>query len=200
MNNTKAYVMGKLVALIIALWNTTAMAHRAPPVPPAVKASIRMVMEFEGYVAYPEQDRLGNTIGYGTTLVRARKHGWKGGTCSRWLAKRILQKCLMEEYAYVYSRIPTFWEMRTAAQAALLSMSYNTRALIGPKLVRYLGEGDWEKAYHEIVLGHNPRRKYGLVRRRFAEGRVFANAYGVMVLATPTSLRAFRSIKHKHRT
>lgn len=57
--------------------------------------------------------------------------------------------------------------------AALASLHYNNPSLIGPRLTKWIKQGEWEKAADEIELLSNKNEVYGIKLRRQREAAMF---------------------------
>lgn len=136
--------------------------------------AIEIVAGFEGFRPVPYRDVTGYSIGYGTNVARAN-----GKTrVSKEEAKDILASCLEDEEDFVSSKLgqKTWVKLDADKKAALLSMSYNCRELIGPKLIAAIKAGNVRKAAEEISYGHKGEKK-GLVLRRFKEASMFDHSF-----------------------
>lgn len=68
-----------------------------------------------------------------------------------------------------------FNQLSANEQASLMSLMYNSRNLIGPKLREYLGSGDKLGAAREILANSNPKNELGTLFRRTDEAANFIN-------------------------
>lgn len=161
---------------------------------PALKANelaVEEIKKSEGFRAQAYTDVTQQSVGYGTSVVRARALGWTGESITKEEADRVLRLCIREEATFLRKKI-NFDILPVRAQVALLSLSYNSRALIGPKLCKYIRTKDWHRAVMEIAYGHDPSGKVGLVRRRFREARLFRDGFNA---GTPLTTNAERSVQ-----
>ena len=151
---------------------------------------------FEGFSATIYPDGTQCSIGYGTSLEYAKAHGFVGTEISDEEALSLLRIRINEEYAYLDRKIANFHTFEPEARAALISTAYNTHALIGPKLTAHLEHERYVDASVELALGHNPKGKFGLVKRRFSEARLLAAGFQIeLPIETPSNLDEFEQMK-----
>ena len=160
--------MSKVLWALVALMMFVSIANADE-----LDKATEMVAKFEGFRASPYKDRGQVAIGYGTEVGRAKAYGYKGGKVTEAQAKSFLKAALKEEQAFLKKTIPSYPKLTDNQQAALLSMSYNSRNLIGPNLKGFIARKDWTEAAREIGLGHNATL-YGLIKRRAEEANTFA--------------------------
>ena len=161
------------------------------------KMDVSHIAQFEGFSEKPYWDVKQNSIGYGTSVTRAKLHGYVAGTVTKEQAYKWLVKEVIKEEIFISSKIKNYKDLPMGIKRALVSASYNCRGLIGPKLVKYINTKNWRMAMIEISLGHNPKNKYGLVKRRFAEANLIAKSMGLPTLTTPKDMESFRALKDK---
>jgi GH24 family phage-related lysozyme (muramidase) len=164
--------------------------------PDTLDLAVEIVKQHEGFSPVWYNDRLDRAIGYGFTSGRlADMYISIGDNMSEAEACKILRRLLAVDYIYLRSNIEGFSSLPPESKAALVSMCYNSRALIGPKLTFYLEKKNYRKATEEIALGHNPRGKYGLVVRRFKEAELFRSSFKFPAPTLPETLTQFYKVK-----
>ena len=173
--------MKYLIMLIIMLVSMTLSAATTEN-----RVAENLIMNFEGFEKLAYTDEAQKSIGYGTSVTRAKEHGYQGGRITKAEAKRILKECIKEEEAYLKRRLTCWNKLPKITQGALISASYNSRGLIGPKLRAHLNAGRYSEACLEMAYGHKGEY-YGLVRRRFKEAQHMAHGLktGFKNLKTP---------------
>lgn len=162
--------------------------------PKVIKISA-FIAEREGFEPTAKWDVRQYSVGYGTNLQYAQKHGLRGKTISKPLALKILYLRVEEDLPKLRAKIPTLDSLSVMSQAALLSAFYNAPALIGPNLRRFIAEGNFEMASFELALGHDPKGKIGLVNRRVLEANVIRVSYGLSPITGFSDIKEFE--KHK---
>jgi GH24 family phage-related lysozyme (muramidase) len=181
--------------------NILIMLFIAAPILKAQDMAVEEIMKSEGFSASAYSDVTQQSIGYGTSVERARKYGWEGNTMSKAEAERILRLCIQEEASFLRKKI-NFDSLPLKARVALLSMSYNTRALIGPKLCKYIKDRNWYSAVMEIAYGHDPKGMLGLIKRRFREARLFRDGFNAdtpLINNAERSVQAFKTYKRYYK-
>jgi GH24 family phage-related lysozyme (muramidase) len=138
-----------------------------------VDDAVVLVAKFEGFRSKQYSDHGQMAIGYGTEVGRAKKLGYKGGEVTEAQAKLYLKKCVAQEVQFLKESIPSYTKLKQNQKAALISLSYNSRELVGPNLKAYIKAKNFNEAAKEIGLGHNATL-YGLIKRRAAEANHFA--------------------------
>ena len=161
-----------------------------------VEGAAEFVMRWEGFSAEPYADGAQKSIGYGTDTRWMEKHGFPTVRISKKEAELALRHRLaIDTVPRLRGRVPNFDSLPPAVRVALVSAFYNCEALIGPNLRGYIAQGDWDRASYELALGHRPKGRYGLVRRRFAEANLLRSAHGLAPFAVPKSIAEFHSAK-----
>jgi GH24 family phage-related lysozyme (muramidase) len=85
---------------------------------------------------------------------------------------------LTSSYDALNKKVPGWQQLPTKARAALLDMHYNSPALIGPRLLGFLKNRQWNQAAGEIAYGHKGEFP-GLITRRMDNANQFAKALGL---------------------
>lgn len=154
-------------------------------IPAAVVVALPLVKEFEGcrLTAYPDPETGGEpwTIGWGSTTYDDGAPVKRGDRISQELADALLAGRLERDCRLLTQRIPSWGELGTNQQAALLSFTYN----VGPAwfgsqafttLTQVLRAGELEQVPAGLMLYVNPGRpsEAGLRRRRKAEATLWS--------------------------
>ena len=156
-----------------------------------------LIKEFEGLElrAYPDPGTGGVpwTIGWGMTRWPDGRPVRPGETISRVDADAALAATIRGYRKVQATRIPTWSKMSAPQRAALISFSYNLGAnWFGSEgfgtLTRVVGAGEWQQVPAVLELYRNPGTNVeaGLLRRRRAEGKMFAQ--GTSAPARPSPL------------
>jgi len=156
----------------------TGKSHQLP------LSGIFLIKQFEGFSAIAMPDILHDipTIGYGATLKLDGTHWRLGEKISPTQADDLLLLQLDRDYLPMIKRLPSWKEMSANQQGALLDYSYN----LGPYFYGHRGfesissalhsKKHWYRVPASLRLYRNPGTKAerGLLRRRMAEGRLWA--------------------------
>jgi GH24 family phage-related lysozyme (muramidase) len=65
-------------------------------------------------------------------------------------------------------------DIKLNERRALLSLMFNSPALIGPRMRKFLEENNDEKVVHEIILNSNRSKSPGLQKRRIEEAKQYS--------------------------
>jgi GH24 family phage-related lysozyme (muramidase) len=133
-------------------------------------------------------------VGYGTSVEFSKQYGYNGYLISKKRAEYIL-KIRISQNIKELRNIVDFDNMPMNVQVAVISAYYNSPLLVGPNLIKFLNNKDYEGASLELAWGHNPRSFYGLVKRRFAEANLIRRYLGLDELYTPVSIQHFNILK-----
>jgi len=160
--------------------------------PEDVPLALALIREFEGLhlESYPDP-RTGGvpwTVGWGSTQMPNGRPVTRGDRITRQEADTLLQMRINADREAMEQRIPTWGQMSAPQRAALLSFAYN----LGSSW--YGGNGfatlsaavqaaDWAAVPQALELYRNPGSNVeaGLLRRRQAEGRLFASGTQAVV-------------------
>jgi GH24 family phage-related lysozyme (muramidase) len=151
----------------------------------AVAVALPLVKEFEGcrLSAYPDPETGAEpwTIGWGSTSYDDGAPVKRGDRISQELADLLLAGRLERDHRLLTQRIPSWGELTTNQQAALLSFTYNCGpAWFGSKgfttITKVLQAGELEKMPAALMLYVNPGgpSEAGLRRRRKAEAALWS--------------------------
>ena len=151
----------------------------------AVELALPMIRHFEGFsaTAYPDPLSGGDpiTIGYGTTRYPDGTSVRMGDVVTREDAENYLRWYADRCEKVQAERIPTWGRMSAQQQAAILGFSFNLGAsFFGSSgfdtITRNLRDANWGAVPETLKLYRNPGSSVeaGLLRRREAEGRLFA--------------------------
>ena len=155
----------------------------------------RLIKRFEGFESRWYADAGKPAIGYG--FRKDRLEGMNifiRRSLDSDRATAILRKIIKQEHEAL-RKLKGFESLPPASKAALISMRYNSPALIGPKLRRNLALKDHSKAVLEIAYGHDPKGLYGLVVRRHTEAQYFAQGLDISYPSVPWNMETFKERK-----
>lgn len=178
--------------LFMVLIAVTGLCSASSAVPTTL---VEFVAEFEGFRSSPYVDGDHMAVGYGVDTRWLDRHGYPSKRVTQPQAKHVLGIRLAEEYDALCKTLIGFENMPDGVKLALCSARFNSPNLIGPNLTHHVVSGEWETASLELALGHNPRGRYGLVRRRFAEANLIREATGLNRLAVPKNMGQFAYMK-----
>jgi GH24 family phage-related lysozyme (muramidase) len=151
-----------------------------------VALALPLIREFEGLhlEAYPDPKTGGKpwTIGWGSTRLADNREVQPGDKITQREADTLLQMRVNADREVMAGRIPTWGQMSAPQRAALLSFAYN----LGSHwydgkgfatLTKAVREANWGAVPAALELYRNPGSNVeaGLLRRRRAEGRMFAS-------------------------
>jgi GH24 family phage-related lysozyme (muramidase) len=151
-----------------------------------VALALALIREFEGLhlQAYPDPKTGGApwTIGWGSTRLADGREVRPGDTITRQEADTLLQMRVNADRQTMERQVPTWGAMSAQQRAALLSFAYNLgSSWYGGKgfatLTRVIGDREWAVVPRTLELYRDPGTvvEKGLLRRRQAEGRMFAS-------------------------
>jgi len=161
-----------------------------------VALALPLIREFEGLhlEAYPDPLSGGRpwTIGRGSTRLSDGRDVRAGDKISRQEADTLLLLQVNADREVMAGRIPTWGQMSAPQRAALLSFAYN----LGPRwygspgfatLTQAVQEAAWGAVPKALELYRNPGSNVeaGLLRRRRAEGKLFASGTAAPAAAAP---------------
>lgn len=151
-----------------------------------VALAVALIREFEGLHlrAYPDP-KTGDkpwTIGWGSTRMLDGREVRPGDVITRQEADTLLMRRVNADRQTMERQVPTWGAMSSPQRAALLSFAYNLGSnWFGGKgfatLTRVIGERRWAEVPAALELYRDPGTavEAGLLRRRRAEGRMFAS-------------------------
>lgn len=64
-------------------------------------------------------------------------------------------------------------KLNPAQRAAMLSMMYNSPALVGPQMAEHLNQGDHNKVIQEMLTNSNAKNDPGILKRRLQEAELY---------------------------
>jgi len=160
--------------------------------------ALKLIKEFEGchLSAYPDPLHGWDvaTIGFGTTRYQDGRKVKQGDKVTVIEADQLLLQEVERIAKHLYGKIPYWDEMRVTQQSALISFAYNLGAdFYGAKnfetISNRLRDKQWDKVAAAMLLYRNPGTSVeaGLLRRREAEGRLWAQNTTAMPAQTSNS-------------
>ncbi len=160
--------------------------------------ALKLIKEFEGshLSAYPDPLHGWDvaTIGFGTTRYQDGRKVKQGDKVTVIEADQLLLQEVERIAKHLYGKIPHWDEMRVTQQSALISFAYNLGAdFYGAKnfetISNRLRDKQWDKVAAAMLLYRNPGTSVeaGLLRRREAEGRLWAQNTTAMPAQTSNS-------------
>jgi len=83
-----------------------------------------------------------------------------------------MNSAIKRKEAMLQDKLPNA-QLKENERAAIMSLMYNSPALVGPRLTEMLNKGDKESAAKEILLNSNKNKSPGLASRRIEESAMF---------------------------
>lgn len=200
-------VASPLAALVLGAY--LSKEAQAAPVTPEDQALARAFYllrqpQHEGFVASSKGPRGTDhkgipTIGFGTNLRTSGPRLQKllgadraaqlqaGSPITKNEAWRTAWDHLKDTRTALTKKVPNLAQYKPDAIGGLLSAGYNTQKLYGPKLTGFLNANEPRRASIELAYGHSadPKKAYGLVKRRVAEANTFRKPYNMKPLPVP---------------
>lgn len=145
------------------------------------EAAMKMIKEFESFVAWPYKDSEGvPTIGYGTTRYPDGKYvSMSDKTVTIAQAEFFLSDYILHMLP-ILGNIPGWYEMKEGQRSALISFAYNVgeRFYGGSgyeSITRALRDKNWAIVPEMLLKYRNPgsEAEIGLLRRRKTEGELW---------------------------
>lgn len=88
-------------------------------------------------------------------------------------------------------------KLNPAQRAAMLSMMYNSPALVGPQMAEHLNQGDHNKVIQEMLTNSNGKKDAGILKRRLQEAELYGGPVDFNLAIknlSPEQLEDLRSI------